>query len=443
MNSQPATDSARIKTGLASEDELTRRSYYRATCAQPPARPALAGTETADVCVVGGGLAGLSSALELAARGYSVVVLEAQHIGWGASGRNGGQFIVGHASEDPFISQLGNAQARAAWDISVEGIKLLRARVEQYAIDCDFVPGWMYLATGAKKAKALREDFEFIHDTFDFQHWSWIAPDDMAHWIASPRYVAGIFDALSGHLHPLKYTLGLAQAAQAAGVRVFEHSRATAIERGAAPVVKTAQGEVRCKFVVLAGNCYLGNLAPELAARIMPVGTYVVATNPLSPELADSLIPTRAAVCDNNFILDYFRVTNDHRVLFGGRVSYSTMTPLNLDASMLARTLMAFPQLAGKIKVDYSWGGFVDITMNRAPDFGRLADNIYYLQGFSGHGLALTGIAGKIAAEAIAGQAERFDVYTRLRHLPFPGGKLMRTPAVGVGTLWYRLRDLL
>ena len=441
MHAEP--DNGRLVTGLANEDALTRRSYYRATAPEPDAQPALAGSVSADVCVVGGGLAGVSAALELANRGYSVVLLEAQRIGWGASGRNGGQFIVGHANESPFVDQLGNAHARAAWDISVEGINLLRSRVEHYGIDCDFVPGWMYLATGSRKARALREDFDFVRDAFDYAHWSWIAPEDMAQWIASPRYCAGIYDSLSGHLHPLKYTRGLARAALAAGVRICEQSRVTALTQGAAPVVKTANGEVRAKFVVLAGNCYLGELAPQLAARIMPVGTYVVATQPLEPALAASLIPSRAAVCDNNFILDYFRVTNDHRVLFGGRVSYSTMTPLNLDASMLARIHAAFPQLAGKVQAEFSWGGFVDITMNRAPDFGRLADNIYYLQGFSGHGLALTGIAGKIAAEAIAGQAERFDVYSRLRHVPFPGGKWLRTPALVLGMAWYRLRDML
>jgi gamma-glutamylputrescine oxidase len=175
----------------------------------------------------------------------------------------------------------------------------------------------------------------------------------------------------------------------------------------------------------------------------MPVGTYVVASEPLAPEVAAGLITNRAAVCDNNFVLDYFRVTNDNRVCFGGRVSYRTMTPVNLEQSMKARMLRVFPQLGQGIKIEFAWGGFVDITMNRAPDFGRLADNIYYLQGFSGHGLALTGIAGRIAAEAIAGQAERFDLYARLKHMPFPGGRLLRTPALVLGMLWYRMLDLL
>jgi gamma-glutamylputrescine oxidase len=432
-----------LNTGLASEDELTRRSYYAATApALAPFAP-LTGSEVTDVCVVGGGLAGLCTALELRARGYGVTLLEGQRVGWGASGRNGGQFIVGHSSDDAIIAQLSASDARRAWDITVEGVHLLTSRVEALQIDCDYTAGWKYLAVNARKAKELRESYDFTRDTFGFEQWSWIDHADIANHIDSPRFHSGVHDTLSGHLHPLKYTLGLARAAQAAGVRIHEGSRAIALERGAQSVVRTAHGEVRSQFVVLAGNCYLGDLAPSLSTRIMPVGTYVVATNALDPALAQSLIAARAAVCDNNFVLDYFRVSPDHRVIFGGRVSYSTMTPVNLDASMLERILTVFPQLAGKVHIEYSWGGFVDITMNRAPDFGRLADNIYYLQGFSGHGLALTGMAGKLAADAIAGQAERFDLYARLKHHPFPGGALLRTPALVLGMLWYRLRDLL
>ena len=421
MNTNPATE---LKTGLASEDELTRRSYYTATAPVLDRFPALEGSVGTDVCVVGGGLAGISAALELKAKGFDVVLLEGQTVGWGASGRNGGQVIVGHSSEDGILSQFNESDARKAWQITVEGVELLRQRIDQHAIDCDFVPGWMFLAINERKAKGLREDLDFVRDKFGYQHWSWIPHEEMRARIDSPRFHSGIHDSLSGHLHPLKYTRGLAHVAAQAGVRLFENSRATAIQRGAAPVIKTAKGEVKCRFVVLAGNTYLGDLVPELNNRIMPVGTYVVASNPLAPELAQSLIPNQAAVCDNNFVLDYFRMAPDHRVVYGGRVSYSTMTPVNLDASMKARMLHTFPQLAGKVEVEYSWGGFVNITVNRAPDFGRLADNIYYLQGFSGHGLALTGIAGKIAAEAIAGQAERFDLYARLKHMPFPGGTL-------------------
>jgi gamma-glutamylputrescine oxidase len=274
---------------------------------------------------------------------------------------------------------------------------------------------------------------------------TWVKRAELPRWIASPRYAAGVHDPRSGHLHPLKYSLGLAQAAARLGVRLYERSAVTALETGSTVRLRTADGEVSARSVLLAGNVYLQQfapaVAPQLAARIMPVGTYIVATRPLGAERARALIPCGAAVCDTNFVLDYFRTSADHRLLYGGRVSYSTATPMNLAASMRRRMLRTFPQLDG-VEVEHAWGGFVDISMNRAPDFGRVGANVYYLQGFSGHGLALTGLAGKLVAEAIAGDASRFDTFARLKHRPFPGGRLLRMPALVAGMAWYRLRDL-
>jgi gamma-glutamylputrescine oxidase len=273
-----------------------------------------------------------------------------------------------------------------------------------------------------------------------------IGPEEISQWIASERFHAGVFDQGSGHLHPLKYCLGLSATAQAAGVRIHENSPVYVVERGESPVVKTAQGEVACKFVVLAGNVYLGEygdeIAPELTASIMPVGTYIIATDAMDKARADALMPHRTAVSDTNFVLDYFRLSADHRLLFGAGDSYSGSTPRNLIERIRHRMLEVFPQL-DDLSIEYAWGGFVDLTMNQAPNFGRLGHNIYYLHGFSGHGLALTGMAGKLAAEAIAGQAERFDLFARIRHMPFPGGRLMRTPALMLGMWYYRLRDML
>ena len=427
---------------LAGEAALIRNSYYAASTPPGPAAPSLAGETRADVCVVGGGFAGLSAAIELARRGYSVVVLEAERVGWGASGRNGGQAIVGHASDDAIYAQLGAADARRAWDVTVDGLHLQRERIAEFRIDCDFVPGYLSLAVNAPKAHALRRWQEASERAYGYPHWRWIEHGDIGDWIASPRFYAGLHDALSGHLHPLKYCLGLAAAARAAGVRIFEHSRATGIARGAQPLVSTAAGAVRCDFVVLAGNVYLGGLVPALAARIMPVGTYIVCSKRIDPALCDSLVPSRSAVCDTNFVLDYFRTTDDHRMLYGGRVSYSTATPANLAQSMHKRMVATFPQL-GQAKVEFAWGGFVDISMNRAPDFGRMGANVYYLQGFSGHGLALTGLAGRLVAEAMTGDASRFDVFARLKHRPFPGGPRLRMPSLVLGMAWYRLRDML
>jgi gamma-glutamylputrescine oxidase len=274
----------------------------------------------------------------------------------------------------------------------------------------------------------------------------WISREEIRGRVASEHFDSGVFDARSGHLHPLKYCLGLAAAARAAGVRIYENSPVLALERGGQPLIKTAQGDVRCNFLVLAGNVYLDeygdDVAPEVAARIMPVGTYMIATEPMGQGRADALMQGRPAASDNNFVLDYFRLSADHRLLFGSGDSYTATTPSNLTARIRKSMLAVFPQLAD-LRIPYAWGGFVDITMNNAPDFGRLGDNIYYLQGFSGHGVALAGMAGLMAAEAIAGQVERFDLFARITHRHFPGGALMRTPALVLGMMYYRLRDLL
>lgn len=430
---------------LNKENRLTQASYYEASVTRPAQQTSLQGEVNCHVCVVGGGYVGLSAALELAERGYSVTLLEAQMIGWGASGRNGGQALVGFAGDGAVESQFNLADAKRTWHLTVEGLQLMRERIEKYAIDCDFTPGYLSVAVNAKKTRELHDWVKHIEQRYGY-HMQSIAAHEMGDWIASDRFQGAAYDANSGHLHPLKYCLGLAQAALAAGVTIYEKSPVTEIQRGAKPVVRTAAGSVKCDFVVLAGNVYLNEygkaVAPELDAKIMPVGTYIVTTEPLGKERCDALIGKRAAVCDTNFVLDYFRPTNDHRMLFGGRVSYSTVTPPNLKAAMHKNLLRTFPQLSD-VKVDYAWGGFVDITMNRAPDFGRLGNNLYYLQGFSGHGLVLSGIAGKLVAEAIAGQAERFDLLQRIQHRNFPGGATLRTPALVLGMLYYRLRDML
>ncbi len=434
---------------LSTDRELTRHSYYAATVQRDRSHPALVGSVSCDVAVVGAGLAGLSAALELAQKGFSVTVLEAREVGSGASGRNGGQAIHGLSCDQSVIeSQLGIDDARRVWDMTIEALDLIRERCVRHQIDCDWRDGYLGVAVGARKGRELARWAEHIERQYGYrqQH---IGSAEIGRWVASPRYHSGVHDPRSGHLHPLKYTLGIARAAQQAGVVIHEHSAVTSIEPGAAPVLRTAGGELRARHVLLAGNVYLQGVAPQIESRIMPVGTYIACSEPIAKERADLLIPSRSAVCDTNFVLDYFRTTNDHRMLYGGRVSYTTATPMNLAASMRARMVGTFPQLAD-IGIEFAWGGFVDISMSRAPDFGRLpgpdgtrASNIYYLQGFSGHGLALTGLAGKLVAEAIAGDASRLDIFARLQNRPFPGGKLLRTPALVLGTAWYRLRDLL
>ena len=429
---------------LTSDTQLNQHSYYEASVERPPPTAPLMADLQADVVVVGAGYAGLSSAIELAQRGYKVVVLEADRICSGASGRNGGQTIVGFASgQDPFESQLGPAQARLAWDMSIEAIHLVDERIAQFNIDCDRVKGYIYVADSARKARALEAEVEKLARHYGFASDMARGSDVQAH-IQSPMYCASAFESTSGHLHPLKYGLGLASAAKSLGVQIFEFSAVTALQRGDPLIARTAQGSVRARFGVLAGNCtlpeYGAQVAPDIAARVMPVGTYMISTAPLDPALCESLIPSAAAVCDNNFILDYFRFSADHRLLFGGRVSYSTRTPAKLSAVMAQRMGEVFPQLKG-VPIEFVWGGFVDISMNRAPDFGRLGGNLYYLQGFSGHGVALTGLAGRLVAQSVAGQAERFDVFAKLKHRNFPGGPLLRMPSLVLGTAYHRLMD--
>jgi gamma-glutamylputrescine oxidase len=427
---------------LQSDRELSRNSYYAATATRSQRHAPLSGAIRCDVAIVGGGLAGLSAALELRERGLDVVVLEARDIGWGASGRNGGQAIHGLAcGQDVIERQLGLADSRRVWDMTIEALAMLRERIARHGIECDWRDGFLGVATSARKGAQLTAWADEVAAKYDYPL-TRIAPPELPKWIASKRYHSAIHDPRSGHLHPLKYVLGLARAAAAAGVRIHENTQVTALAQGAEAVLTTDSGEVRAAQVLLAGNVYLQDVAPALESRIMPVGTYIVCSEALDPALADSLIPTRSAVCDTDFVLDYYRTTNDHRMLFGGRVSYSTKTPANLQESMRRRMVDTFPQLASA-KIQYAWGGFVDITMNRAPDFGRIGTNVYYLQGFSGHGLALTGLAGRVVAEAMTTDASRFDLFARLKHRAFPGGRLLRTPALVLGMAWYRLKDLM
>lgn len=418
-------------------------SYYAASANPAPVHPPLRGDQTADVCVIGGGIAGCSTALELAERGYKVVLLEGQRIGWGASGRSGGQAITGFASgQHKLVQQVGAQNARRMWDISLEGLQLIRDRVAKHNIECDLHWGQMHVAIKPRQREDLLHEQREAEQTYDYRQLEFMERAQVEALLETKRYVAGLYDSGSGHLHPLNYTLGLGAAASAAGVTIHERSLVTNITHDQPAVVTTAGGTVRAKFVVLCCNAYLNTLVPSLRSRIMPVGTYIVATEPLGEARMHRLMRKNIAVTDTNFVLDYFRRSADHRLLFGGRVSYSGLDAFNTSNATRKRMLKVFPQLSD-VRIEYAWGGYVDITMNRAPDFGRVAPHIYYLQGFSGHGIALTGVAGRLAAEAIAGQAERFDLFTRISHRNFPGGQLLRTPALVLAMLWYRARDLL
>lgn len=418
-------------------------SWYAASAEPLPAQPALGGDIEADVCILGAGYVGLSAALDLAEAGYRVVVLEAERIGWGASGRNGGQVIFGWGcGEATLESLLGRDDARRLFDWSLEAVDLIHERRAKHAIDCDWRDGHIHVAIKPRHVAELQAWQEALARDYAYPL-PWWDRERLRAVLDSPRYLGGLYDARSGHLHPLKYALGLGRAALAAGVQVFETSAVRRIEHGPRPVLHTDHGRVRCDFAVLAGNALVKGVAPELDRRIMPVGTYIAATRPLGEDRARTLIGNDMAVADINWALDYFRRSADHRLLFGGRASYSNLQPPNLAWVMAGRMRRVFPQLADE-DFEYVWGGTIDISLNRAPHWGRIGrDNVYFAQGFSGHGVAAAGLAGRVIAEAVRGQSARLDVFARIPHRDFPGGRALRTPLLVAAMAWYKLRDAL
>lgn len=418
------------------------RSWYSDSAPELTQQPALDGTHQADVCILGAGLTGLSVAIELAEAGLSVIVLEAKRIGWGASGRSGGQAIFGYGCDQGKITQaLGLADSKRLFDWSIEGVDMIRQRCAKYAIDCDWRDIHAHVAIKPRHIVELKAWQRDLTENFNYPL-QWWDREQLQSVMPNERYLGALVDPRSGHLHPLKYTQGLAKAARALGVEIFEDSEVIKLERGPKAVFHTGKGKVSCDFAVLAGNAYVHGIAPELDRIIMPVGTYIGATAPLGESRAKDLIRNDMAVADVNWALDYFRLSADHRLLFGGRASYSTLPPPNLRGTLRQRMRRVFPQLSD-IDMDYAWGGYVDISMNRAPHWGRLGSNVYFAQGFSGHGIAATGLAGRVIAEAIRGQAGRLDAFERLKHNPFPGGRLFRTPMLVAAMAWFKLRDAL
>ena len=419
-----------------------RPSWYASSIAVPAPRPTLRRQQQADVVILGAGFTGLNAAISLAERGLEVVVLEAERVGWGASGRNGGQALVGFGCDQQVLENLaGQQQARLLFDHSRHGLELLKQRIARYGIDCQWRAGAADVAISARQAGQLQAQAERMARLYDYplQYWD---RAQLRGQLDSPRFIAGLFDANAGHLHPLRHALGLARAAQQLGVRIYEHSTVNAIEHGRNVTLHTAHGRIKAPFAVIAGNALLNGIAPALEKRIMPVGTYVGATPPLGAQRARALIANDMAVADVNWALDYFRLSADHRLLFGGMASYSAIPPPGLQAAMTRRMHTVFPQLAD-VALEQVWGGMIDITRNRAPHFGRIADNVYFAQGFCGHGVAATGMAGDLIARAITGQAEGLDAFASLKHRPFPGGRLLRRPLLIAAMSWYKLRDRL
>ncbi|MEQ8357192.1 MAG: FAD-binding oxidoreductase [Kiloniellaceae bacterium] len=419
-------------------------SYYLATArGLEPVTP-LQSDQRCDVCVVGGGFTGVSTALHLAERGYKTVLLEARRIGWGASGRNGGQLSGGQRLDPEAMARLvGVERARLLWDLGEEAKNLVKQRIARHRIDCDLKSG--VIGAGIKPAHAaeMQDHARFLRDRYGYPHIRPLSREALRAEVASDRYQGGYFDSDSAHLHPLNYVLGLAAAARQAGAAIHEETAALEIiRRDGRPGVRTAAGAVTADHLVLAGNGHLGRLEPRIAATIMPINNFIIATEPLGAARAKALIANDAAVADSKYVIDYYRLSADKRLLFGGGETYRMGYPNDIPGVVRPCMLKVFPQLAD-VKIDYAWGGKVAITMNRLPAFGRLDGDILYAQGFSGQGVALTTLAGKVIAEAVAGQAERFDVMAQIPTPRFPGGTLLRWPSLVVGMLYYSLLDKL
>jgi gamma-glutamylputrescine oxidase len=420
---------------------LDAQSYYRATAAPYPQLPPLTGECRADVAVIGAGLTGLSAALELSARGFAVAVVDTGPLGHGASGRNGGQICTGFAPGMGKLERLlGRRQAEICFAIAEEGKALIRARIAAHRIDCDLAQGHIICAPKVAHLEALARERDEL-ESYGYREATLLDSAELHAKVGTPLYHGGLLDRGGGHFHALNYVIGLGRALLAAGGRIYERTPVAAIESGSATVLRTPQGTLKADAVVVACNAYLVRLLPTIAPHVMPVASYVIATAPLTQSLATSLIRDGEAVADANFVVDYFRLTADRRLLFGGRCSYSGIDPANLAANMLPRLVKVFPQLA-ETPIDYAWGGHIAITHNRLPDAGRIGNSVYYAQGYSGQGVALSGMFGKMMAEAIAGETSRFDIFGRIPHAPFPGGPLAR-PALTLGMLYYRIRDLL
>ncbi|WP_111746178.1 NAD(P)/FAD-dependent oxidoreductase [Salinisphaera orenii] len=417
-------------------------SYYAATAHPAPERPPLNTRKHADVCVIGAGFSGVATALSLTERGYRVIVLEAARVGWGASGRNGGQIVNGYSRDlDEVEKHYGENAARTLGAMAFEGSQIIRQRLADYAIDCDLHDGGVFAALNRKQLDGLKKrhaDWQrHGHSELEL-----LDSDTIRRHANTDLYVGGLLDKAGGHLHPLNLVLGEAAALEAQGGIIHEHSPVTHIESGKRPTVHTDDGAVQADYVVACGNAYLGNTVPSLRARTMPVSTQVVATAPLDQSTVDRLMPAGTCIEDCNYMLDYYRMSADHRLLFGGGTVYGGTTPANIEAKLRPHLARTFPELAD-VDFDYAWSGNFALTLTRIPDLGRIDEHIYFTHGYSGHGVTTSHLAGQLIAEAISGSPERFETFSALRNIPFPGGRSLRVPLTVLGSWYYQAREKL
>ncbi len=417
-------------------------SYYAASAHAAPERPALAGTVDAHVAIVGGGFTGVASALSLAERGHSVVLLEAHRIGWGASGRNGGQVLGGWSGEGELIRQMGPDAEKFLWDTRYLGNDIVEARIQKYDIKCDYVRGAATVALNSKQMKGLEEEYADSVEHGFGEFMELVDGPGLRRHAATDAYIGGLIDRRGAHCHPLNLVTGEAAAAERNGVRIFEGTRVTKIDHGASPAVHTENGRVNAKYVILAGNAYHALEKEKLHGLMLPAKTYVMATEPLGDDLAHELLPDNLAVCDSNWVLDYFRLTGDKRLLFGGRCTYSNRDIGDIEGALAPRMRRIFPQLE-KTKVDFAWGGVIGIPLNRVPLIGKVSDNVFYAQGYAGHGVNCGHIVGEMFADAIRGKETGIDLFEKTKHFRIPAADAIGGPMLALGMTWYRMRDAL
>jgi gamma-glutamylputrescine oxidase len=412
-------------------------SYYAATAHAAPHRPPLQGEESADVCVIGAGYSGLSAALHLAESGHKVIMIEAEKVGFGASGRNGGQVINGYSrGYDTILARYGRDTADALLNMSFEGGNIIRQRIEKYKIGCGYKPGSFFSAFTSSQMKEL-EHGKGIWERAGHTALEIYGKERLPQVVDTDLYIGGLLDKWGGHMHPLNLALGEAAAVESLGGKICENARVERIEGNTAV---TAEGRVRAKHIVICGNAYLGRTVPELTKRIMSVSSQVVATEVLGPELTQKMMPAGYCIEDCNFLLDYYRITADHRLLFGGGVVYSGAEPQDIIRRLQPHIARTFPYLRDK-KIDFAWSGNFALTLTRMPHIGRLNDTTYFIQGDSGHGVTTCHLLGRLVAEAINHQASRFDIFAAMRNYPFPGGRMFRVPLTALGAWYYAMRE--
>ncbi len=413
-------------------------SYYAASRNDLTTYPALDGDHQTDICIIGGGFTGIACALTLAERGREVTVLEQNRISWGASGRNGGQLIHGLGGTRYLSNSLSQD---TLWKLHYRGNDIIRERVEKYAIDCDLKSGYIEVALKKSQMDGLTEDYNQHVERGLSHHLHLVDKDEVTEMLGTDIYIGGMTNNLNGHLHPLNLCAGEARAASNLGAKIFEQTEATGIEQGVKVRVATKSGTISANQVLIAGNAYHHLEARKLSGLVFPAGSFIIATEPLSDNLARKINRDDVAVCDLNHVLDYYRLSADQRLLYGGRCNYSGREPTSIQGSMRPRMLATYPELAD-VGIDYAWGGNIGIVVKRVPLLGRVTDNVYYSMGYSGHGVAPTHIAAEVIANAMEGNTEVLEAYEKIKHWRIPFGQWFGNQIVALGMLYFRALDL-